>query len=356
MLNKDQYNQEEYNDYYRQETEGAELSAGSKEKEGGLMSKLIVLLIILALAIAGYFGYKAMNDSSTSNDIDTSLQVSAESSLPQSVQEEVLIEEPNDAQNDTLVSEEETKISETKATETEKIETPSETSQAEEKIAKVVEVQEAQEASTPSQEATNVKRSLTSEVAKVVGTQGEKMSPEEIAVVVAAVMQQMNQQKGSTTATEATAVKKDVDLMNELSSSEVDSVSTDLVKELEGANVSENTQVNNDNKQMDVYNKVNVQNSAGADTLSQLSDEINAVIDEGVGGDKASNYTKALKNEVSVRKNEMRIIVVGKGDTLGKIAKRAYGNVMEYKKIYRANPELTRPDRIYVGQKLRIPN
>ena len=57
------------------------------------------------------------------------------------------------------------------------------------------------------------------------------------------------------------------------------------------------------------------------------------------------------------RKNEMRIIVVRRGDTLGKIAKRAYGNVMEYRKIYKANPDiLKRPDRIYVGQKLRIPN
>jgi len=48
--------------------------------------------------------------------------------------------------------------------------------------------------------------------------------------------------------------------------------------------------------------------------------------------------------------------VVKKGDTLGKIAKRAYGNAMAYKKIYQANPEVTRPDRIYIGQKLRIPN
>jgi nucleoid-associated protein YgaU len=52
----------------------------------------------------------------------------------------------------------------------------------------------------------------------------------------------------------------------------------------------------------------------------------------------------------------MRYVIVKKGDTLGKIAKRVYGNVMDYKKIYEANPDiLRRPDRIYIGQKLRVP-
>ncbi|CAA6820189.1 MAG: Unknown protein [uncultured Sulfurovum sp.] len=315
MLNKDQYNQEEYNDYYRQETEGAELGP-SKNEESGLMGKLIILLIILALAIAGYFGYKAMNTSDL-NDIDTSLQVSAESSLPQSVQEE----------SETIQ--------------------PTQTIESVEKEPNNV---------AQDEKPKTIETEVNSEVAKAVGTEG-KMSPEEIAAVVTAVMKQMSDKETSKEPSSNTvAVKNDAELMNKLSSSEVDTVSTDLINELEDVNINENTQVNDTQKQVDVYNKINVQNVSGTDTLSQLSDEINAVIDEGVAKDKVANYTNSLKSEVDVRKNEMRIIVVAKGDTLGQIAKRAYGNVMDYKKIYQANPELTRPDRIYVGQKLRIPN
>jgi len=44
------------------------------------------------------------------------------------------------------------------------------------------------------------------------------------------------------------------------------------------------------------------------------------------------------------------------GDTLGKIAKKYYGNAMKYPVIFEANkPMLTHPDKIYVGQVLRIP-
>lgn len=44
------------------------------------------------------------------------------------------------------------------------------------------------------------------------------------------------------------------------------------------------------------------------------------------------------------------------GDTLGKIAKTYYGNAMKYPVIFEANkPMLEHPDKIYVGQVLRIP-
>ena len=333
MLNKDQYNQEEYNDYYRQETEGAELG-GSTDKEGGLVGKLIMLLIFLALAIAGYFGYKAMNNSVTTDEIDTSLQVSTESSLPQTVQEEP--EEPSVIEEKITPINVAQKVVETEKVESKKVET------------KVVQVEKP----------TSIQSTVPNEVTKAVSAQG-KMSPEEVAAVVAAVMKQMNQQKSSDTSNESESVKNDAVLMDELSSSEVDSVSSDLIKELEGVDISEHKKIDNSKKQVDVYNKVNVQNVSGVDTLSQLSDQINSVMNEGTSKnkkDKTASYTDSLKSEVDVRKNEMRIIVVRRGDTLGKIAKRAYGNVMEFQKIYRANPEVTRPDRIYIGQKLRIPN
>ena len=47
---------------------------------------------------------------------------------------------------------------------------------------------------------------------------------------------------------------------------------------------------------------------------------------------------------------------VEKGDTLSKIAKEVYGDMMKYPVIFEANkPMLTHPDKIYPGQVLRIP-
>lgn len=44
------------------------------------------------------------------------------------------------------------------------------------------------------------------------------------------------------------------------------------------------------------------------------------------------------------------------GDTLGKIAKRFYGSASKYMRIFEANRDIIdNPDRIYPGQKIRIP-
>ena len=52
----------------------------------------------------------------------------------------------------------------------------------------------------------------------------------------------------------------------------------------------------------------------------------------------------------------MRIITVRKGDTLGSIARRAYGKASMYKKILKANPDiLSNPHSLKVGMKLRVP-
>lgn len=60
--------------------------------------------------------------------------------------------------------------------------------------------------------------------------------------------------------------------------------------------------------------------------------------------------------EVTSPEPEAKFYTVKSGDTLGKIAKEFYGNASEYPKIFEANqPMLTDPDKIYVGQNLRIP-
>jgi nucleoid-associated protein YgaU len=44
------------------------------------------------------------------------------------------------------------------------------------------------------------------------------------------------------------------------------------------------------------------------------------------------------------------------GDTLSKIAKQEYGDAGQWRRIYEANKDLLKdPDKIFPGQKLRIP-
>jgi len=51
-----------------------------------------------------------------------------------------------------------------------------------------------------------------------------------------------------------------------------------------------------------------------------------------------------------------RTYTVKPGDTLSKIAKEFYGSANEYNKIFEANKDqLSSPDRINVGQELKIP-
>ena len=53
---------------------------------------------------------------------------------------------------------------------------------------------------------------------------------------------------------------------------------------------------------------------------------------------------------------EAQMHTVVSGDTLSKIAKKYYGDANKYPVIFEANkPMLTHPDKIYPGQKLRIP-
>ncbi len=62
-------------------------------------------------------------------------------------------------------------------------------------------------------------------------------------------------------------------------------------------------------------------------------------------------YSAALEAASDVEYYEIQ-----SGDTLGAIAKRYYGNANDYPKIFEANQEvIIDPDKIFVGQKIRIP-
>ena len=59
---------------------------------------------------------------------------------------------------------------------------------------------------------------------------------------------------------------------------------------------------------------------------------------------------------VEIDEPESDFYVVKSGDSLSKIAKEFYGDMMKYPLIFEANkPMLTDPDLIYPGQTLRIP-
>lgn len=66
----------------------------------------------------------------------------------------------------------------------------------------------------------------------------------------------------------------------------------------------------------------------------------------------------SVKDMMSVDQSapEAQYYTVVAGDTLSKIAKQYYGDANRYPAIFEANkPMLSSPDRIYPGQKLRIP-
>lgn len=308
MLNKDQYNQDEYNDYYRQEAEGAEIKS-SHSQDGG-KSKLILLLSLIALAIAGFFGFKMLSSSST-NDTSTKEVTNVNTA------------ESSDK----------------------KVEIPA---------------KEIETAAAP--KAQNIETQVANAVQKNMQGNGQ-MSAEQIAQVVAIVMSQMQQKQSTQTTPSSNAssidIEDDTDLMSALSATNVDSVKENSETDYEAAISNPDTEIQSSAKKVDTYNKVTLEDASGEDELSKLSEQISSAMDdssETADNAAANTYTKSIKKEVATRSNEMRIIVVKKGDTLGKIAQRAYGNVMDYKKIYKANPDiLKRPDRIYIGQKLRIP-
>jgi len=319
MLNKDEYNQDEYNDYYAQETRDAEISSG-KNSGGG--SKKIVFILLLLLLIIGlaYFGWKIMNSSNS---------------------DPANIEKTDIASKDVTRQENKNKV-------------------IKEPVAKEPVVQKAPPVTK--------EENIAKQVQNIASTDSNgKMSPEDIANIVQMVMQKMNTNKSKESTISKSDTKpiednteqlQDSKLMESLSDSKVDSLST-VSDNVDDITETDNSKKASNSDTPNTYNKVVLDDKAGksSDELSKLSDEISSIIDtEDSASKDNTTYTKEITKEVKTRKKEMRYITVKKGDTLGKIAKKVYGNVMDYKKIYEANPDiLRRPDKIFIGQRLRVP-
>lgn len=69
-------------------------------------------------------------------------------------------------------------------------------------------------------------------------------------------------------------------------------------------------------------------------------------------------HVASVDNQITVQEQApaAQFHDVAKGDTLSAISKRYYGDANKYNAIFEANkPMLSHPDKIYPGQKLRIP-
>jgi len=96
-------------------------------------------------------------------------------------------------------------------------------------------------------------------------------------------------------------------------------------------------------------------NIAGvADVMSQI--KVDAPVAPAAEQGDAAGSAKPVDAPAGEAAEETEFYVIQAGDTLGKIAKRVYGDAMQYPKIFEANREVIEdPDKIFVGQKIRLP-
>ncbi len=109
--------------------------------------------------------------------------------------------------------------------------------------------------------------------------------------------------------------------------------------------------------QTDYYNKVRVSLSTSPNG-NRLQNKVNSLIEHKLY--KKGNEVKYFKNltkESEVRRNEVRSIILKKGDTLWSLSKRAYGKGSLYPKILKANPQITKKNirQLQIGTEIRVP-
>ncbi len=72
--------------------------------------------------------------------------------------------------------------------------------------------------------------------------------------------------------------------------------------------------------------------------------------------DKKPDFSNVTGGASSTAPIPTKIYEVISGDSLSKIAKREYGDAKQWKRIYEANRDILKdPDKIFPGQKLKIP-
>lgn len=114
-----------------------------------------------------------------------------------------------------------------------------------------------------------------------------------------------------------------------------------------------------DSEYLEMLNSIEVEMSTNdvSNKELSLSSAMNDVVNTSTIRDD-SLYTQAISKEIdsNVYHKNYRVILVEKGDTLGSISEKFYGNSMEFDKIIEANEKLDKNSQvIHVGQKLNIP-
>ena len=125
---------------------------------------------------------------------------------------------------------------------------------------------------------------------------------------------------------------------------EPEKAADDIKAHVEGADV------NIDN--LDVaYNNGVVQLGGSAASAEDMERAVMAA-----GNIKGVEEVKADGLNAPAPEGETEYYTIESGDTLSALAKKYYGNAMQYTKIFEANRGvISDPDKIYPGQKIRIP-
>jgi nucleoid-associated protein YgaU len=96
--------------------------------------------------------------------------------------------------------------------------------------------------------------------------------------------------------------------------------------------------------------------ASGVVTLAGNAPSQEASEKAGLAAGNVANVTSVDNNLVAPAAPPAQYHDVVKGDTLSAISKKYYGDANKYNAIFEANkPMLSHPDKIYPGQKLRIP-
>lgn len=99
------------------------------------------------------------------------------------------------------------------------------------------------------------------------------------------------------------------------------------------------------------YNEGIVDLSGKADTTTAVEKAVLLA-----GNVKGVTEVKIDNMEAPAPAPEVEYYTIVSGDSLSKIAKKYYGNAMDYPKLFDENREVIKdPDLIYPGQKIRIP-
>ncbi len=217
-----------------------------------------------------------------------------------------------------------------------------------------------QEESKPKTKANSAVEQTINKVASKSGNKG--LSPEELATIAKLVAQELAKSKAvaakpaQTQKAQPTKEADDAALVAALQQAQTDTLKEQDITE--SSIKQSNAKASSNTKKVDTFNKVIVEQKSSNDELSQLSAEIDTILqsEDVKKEEKNLKFKKALDREANLRAKELRFIVVKRGDTLSSIAYRAYGRASAYMKIYKANPDLVKnPNRIYVGMKLRVP-